>query len=805
MIRPKPQAKPALLAVLVLVLAFCGLNTARADEPVAPSAPLSGSSAISPSAQLKSSAALSELAPESVSTPVIVTGASVPLSGTAPALTDAQRAEAAQLAKTLQDQASRDKLVAQLQILAQVNKPATVPTATADLLKVVFQSLQDASDTILNGATEIANVGELVHWATGQADDEKAQKRVGRVIMRLIVVMIGGIIIEWVLSRLLRRPARYVESRPVTNRWARVPLVIVRWIFELVPVAGFAASAYALLALPFYRPGGHSELVSVAVITAYALSATLRTLINAVFEPTRPTMRAIPLSDADAVRLNGWARRLAYTGVWGYYADQVLSLLGLPRVGYESILKLLGLALAIMIAMIVTEFRRPVSHWIRGSGTALPADMVRRIEIDRRVAGLRKVLADIWHVLAMLYVLAAFVIWALRVEGGFEFLLRATLLTAAIFVAGRVASSTLVRLVDRSFAATPNLPQHVAARRRRYNRLSRNAIRIVVTVLAVLGVLASWGADTLGWLGSDTGHRIVSALSTIVVVIVVAVMVWEGFNGAIERYLARTDTSGRPVARSARARTLLPLLRNALTFVLILIVALIVLSQLGVEVAPLIAGAGVVGVAIGFGSQKLVQDVITGAFILFEDTLAIGDTVTIGDHSGVVEGMTIRTVRLRSGTGELHTLPFSSITVVINQSRGFANFPFTIGVSYRQDADRAMDIMREVGEELRKDPVWGPELGAPVDVFGIDKFTDLAVMVSGQIRTMPGRQVPVGREYFRRLKKRFDELGIVIPHTVGPYEMAQAAVAAANPKPDDKPAQKKTEDKKPEDTDRREP
>jgi len=130
-------------------------------------------------------------------------------------------------------------------------------------------------------------------------------------------------------------------------------------------------------------------------------------------------------------------------------------------------------------------------------------------------------------------------------------------------------------------------------------------------------------------------------------------------------------------------------------------VRLIVLSELGVNIAPLLAGAGVVGVAIGFGSQKLVQDVITGAFILFEDTIAVGDTVKIGEHTGTVEAMTIRTLKLRDATGQVHTLPFSAVSSVVNQSRDFAYYLFDLGVSYQADVDQVMETIRTVGEEMR--------------------------------------------------------------------------------------------------------
>lgn len=704
------------------------------------------------------------------------------------ATTPADAAQTEQLIKTLEDPDARAKLIAQLRLLAQANAPAAknpaAESAGAGLLRDLTGALEDTGDTILAAATDIANIGNLEAWFSTQATDPRAQDRVLRVLARLAVVLAGGLIVEWLLRRLLARPSRFVESRPTPNRWLRLPVAIARWVLDLFPIAGFAASAYALLALPFYRPGGHSELVSVAVITAYAAAAGIGTLIAAVFEPDRPALRVVVLGDAAARRLSAVARRFAGIAVWGYYTIDVLRILGLPPSGFESLMKLLGLVLAIRAIMLVIEFRRPVSAWIRGAGRKLAGDgeLLGRPEIDRRLAGARSLLADIWHVLAMLYVLAAFVIWALRVEGGFEFLLRATLLTAAIFVGARLLSGALDRVVDNAFAGDE--PDPVATRRRRYRRIVKNLLHLAIAVLAIMAVIESWGGDTLAWLGGETGQRVVSAVATIIAVIAVAVIVWEAVSASIERYLARTDLDGRPVARSSRARTLLPLMRNAFTVLLVLVVALIVLSEVGVNVAPLIAGAGVVGVAIGFGSQKLVQDVITGAFILFEDTIAIGDTVTIGDHSGTVEGMSIRTIRIRSGTGELHTLPFSSVSTVVNQSRGYAIFPFTIGVAYDADVDRVMAVMKEVGEALRADPAWGDQMAGPVEVFGIDKFGDLAVAVSGQIRTGPGVQVAVGREYYRLLKKRFDELGIVLPHTVylgadGKPRLAASAVPPA--------------------------
>jgi small-conductance mechanosensitive channel len=241
-------------------------------------------------------------------------------------------------------------------------------------------------------------------------------------------------------------------------------------------------------------------------------------------------------------------------------------------------------------------------------------------------------------------------------------------------------------------------------------------------------------------------------------------------NLAIDRYLSRQDGSGQPIERSPRVMTLLPLLRNVAMITLGALLTLVVLGEFGINIAPLIAGAGVVGVAIGFGSQKLVQDVITGAFMLFENTLAVGDWVKIGDHSGTVEGMTIRTLRLRDGNGQVHTLPFSAVPNVINMSRDFGFHPFEINISYDTDIDRALAAIADVVAELREDPAISPDITAPAELFGVERLGEWSVVLSGRIKTPPGRQAVVARAFNRRVKNKFAEQGLILAQR--PYNIA---------------------------------
>nr|WP_277819153.1 mechanosensitive ion channel domain-containing protein [Pseudoroseomonas vastitatis] len=204
------------------------------------------------------------------------------------------------------------------------------------------------------------------------------------------------------------------------------------------------------------------------------------------------------------------------------------------------------------------------------------------------------------------------------------------------------------------------------------------------------------------------------------------------------------------------------MLRNFAFVVLCALTVIAIMSNLGINVAPLLAGAGVIGLAISFGSQQLVQDVITGLFMLIEDTIGIGDTIDTGDRAGVVESVTIRTVRVRDGEGALHTIPFSQIKALKNRSRGFGVYTVKVVVGYDADLDRAMTIMNEVGEELQRDPEFAGNMMGGLSIWGVDQFTPEGITIMGGLRTRALQQWGVGRAFNLRLKQRFDAEGIAL-------------------------------------------
>jgi moderate conductance mechanosensitive channel len=449
-----------------------------------------------------------------------------------------------------------------------------------------------------------------------------------------------------------------------------------------------------------------------------------------------------------------------------------------PAPVHDGLVKGLGLILALMAIIVILQNRYPVAQAIRRAAA----------RANGRFQSYARRLADLWHFLATLYIGAIYAVWAIPVAGGAKFMLRATVATIVILVLARTVSSLLRRSINRAFALSQEVKTRfpmLEPRANRYLPVLHATLRALVAIVTVLALLQAWGLETMNWIVSDIGRRLLASLISIGAVIVGTVLVWELVNGTIERYMAQTATDGRQIALSARARTLLPLARSVLLIVIMVMATLIVLSELGVNIAPLLAGAGIIGVAIGFGSQKLVQDVITGAFILFEDTIAVGDVVNLGSHGGVVEALSIRAIRLRDIQGSLHTVPFSAVGTVINMSRDFAYALFDIGIAYGADADRVMGVIEDLGRDMAEDSEFGSQILAPLEMMGLDRFDASSVVIRARFKTVAMKQWAVGREFNRRLKRRFDDLGIEIPFPQMTVWMANPAPApvAAEPAP----------------------
>jgi small conductance mechanosensitive channel len=230
------------------------------------------------------------------------------------------------------------------------------------------------------------------------------------------------------------------------------------------------------------------------------------------------------------------------------------------------------------------------------------------------------------------------------------------------------------------------------------------------------------------------------------------------------RLIKQSEQDGEPKSESQkRIETLVHLIKKAVLLVLWLTVGLMILKETGVEIGPILASAGVAGVAVGFGAQNLIRDVIAGFFIILENQIRVGDVAIINGTGGLVENINFRTTILRDVSGTVHVFPNGTITTLSNMTNEWSGYVFDIGIAYKENTDRVVDIMRDVGNTLRQDPKFGKLILEDPEIFGVDKFGDSAVVIKGRIKTKPIKQWEVGREFLRRIKLAFDENDIEIP------------------------------------------
>ena len=241
--------------------------------------------------------------------------------------------------------------------------------------------------------------------------------------------------------------------------------------------------------------------------------------------------------------------------------------------------------------------------------------------------------------------------------------------------------------------------------------------------------------------------------------------------------LWREDDDKERLANEKQIKTLIGLVRTICLTLIWVIAVVMGLDQLGLDIAPVLAGAGIVGLAVGFGAQNLVRDVINGFFMILENQVRVGDVAVVNSTGGLVEAISFRTITLRDLSGTVHIFPNGTVTTLANMTKNWSAYVMDIGVAYKEDTDHVTDIMRSVGADLQQDELWRKKILEPIEILGVDAFGESEVTIKARIKTRPIEQWSVGREYRRRLKKAFDREKIEIPFPHRTLYMGEASPA----------------------------
>ena len=466
-----------------------------------------------------------------------------PLSAQQTAIDGANATELEALAATLEDDAKRAAFLDQLRALIAAQHAAAPsspqPGGGAQFLDQISQRVDNVSSQLVTAAATLLDIPTQVRWIRGALGQSDARATLATAAGGIILVLLAGMLAQWIVLSLLTGPRSAVEARVEDRLWLRLTLLVVRTLLDLVPVLAFAGAAYGALAL--LDPERVTRLIAVAVINASLLSRAVLVVARLVLAPRVGTLRILSIEDETANYAFIWVRRFTYLSIYGFFAIDAALLLGLPAASHAVLIKLLGLAIGLLLIMIIVQNREQVSARIRGDGTGSIGNLRRRI-------------ADIWHILLILYLITIYLVWVFEVAGGFRFALRATLITLVIVIAARLIAAAVNHGIRRGFALSHEVKARLPgleARANRYLPWVHTGVRSLVYLLAFFAILQAWGLGIYSWLAEPAGRALLSKIFSIVLIVTSALVVWELVSAAIERYL-HTDQDGSEVEPSDR-------------------------------------------------------------------------------------------------------------------------------------------------------------------------------------------------------------------------------------------------------------
>lgn len=405
---------------------------------------------------------------------------------------------------------------------------------------------------------------------------------------------------------------------------------------------------------------------------------------------------------------------------------------------------------AILSARFIFKFKRPIRHLICNRPYRQRRDASTAVELSRALGGM-------WHIPALLLVVGSLLAIFIT-AGDVGTALARSIISASLLVLTLVVTGLLRRHAERMSKRRHRHRHRYSEYRKRLERFGFVLAHISAWAVFAELFMQVWGGSLFG-LGQQgvTSARIGQALLSLGATVLLAWLVWIFADTAIQRALISSARSRGRRVNKARAQTITPMIRNVIFVTILIIAGIVGLANLGVNVTPLLAGAGVIGLALGFGAQTLVQDLITGIFILIEDSLAVDDFVEINGHMGTVEGLTLRTVRLRDLDGVVHIITFSRIQSIHNMSRQFGIALMKIRIPFDMKIDAAITLMQETAQALRQDPMMRHYIWSPLEMQGIHAFEDGCPILRMRFRTAPEMQWDVARAFNLLLKQRMEE------------------------------------------------
>ncbi len=699
-----------------------------------------------------------------------------------------------------------NELTAQAQKAMPVDKKPEGIAGFIEKIKNLTALLQTRIEFIRSGGRAAPQQVGGIYAFLGKG--ERGTKSVSSVILSVAAVLAGGLLIEWLFVIYSAAARRRITAGKPSGWIAKIGSLASRALLDFTAIIIFMVAALILFFLFLERTAGQRVLLA-AYVSGLVFFQGAYLVLRFFLAPSASSLRFLPFSDETALYLHYWLMALTFVICFGTLTSGVIGLAGaseLTQLKYAALFALI--AAGMIIWMILQKRKAAATAFSRG----LPE------------SSLRYRLAQKWHhfaIFAVLLLLAAGI--GSRILGtasgqGILTLLMVPLYFLLDWILRLMleAAFGIVKQPDEQPApaeetsdapengveaedARPPAGETAEDKSEKVGHLDldrmkgplRTALRLALAVLLVFWTLGIWNLDL------PIGEEVVRTLMEILVVVLICYVAWGLINAAILRRMQQEmpeeedEEQEEGGAGGSRIATLLLLLRKFMLVVIIVMAGLIVLSALGVHVGPLIAGAGVFGLAIGFGAQTLVRDIISGVFFLMDDAFRVGDYLEVSGTKGMVEHISLRSIRLRNPRGQVYFIPFGDMKLVTNLSRDYVIMKLDFRVRYDADVEKIRKIIKKkVYNTIMEDPELGPRLLEPIKSQGVREMDDSAMIMRVKYKTKPGDQFVIRKEVYHLMQEAFKEEGIEFAHRnvtvyMPPEPGSKAGAQAAGEGPQD--------------------
>ncbi len=644
-------------------------------------------------------------------------------------------------------------------------------------LHVIDQHGEDSDTGISRVLTAASNApGDLIRTLTSIGGSEALDGLLQNLIF-VMVLLFGGFCLELLFRKLTARLTIHLADFDHTSELGlgRLWGAMLHILPQLVHLTVFAFASAGIFILTHTGQIQPVRALFMAVLVAIVMARSIAIVSNFLFSPDISGLRLLPLGDTPASIVHRSVKFLAWYIAFSLMFITLLADLGAVQATLQFSGLLLGSILILLIVAILLAKKKAVR------------DSMLIADHGGEVSWLRRQFAFSWHIMAILYLFSIWLVWlntmlSGTVSAGGALLISLLIIPSYLlldqvsqWLVGAVVSTLNIFRQPKTKTETGGSDhqqesEDVTQKETRLKKQMLRLIRIFIGMVLVILLLSLWGYTV------PLASNIVRATFDILLTLSLAILFWRMTSGYIERKLAESygdkeeeeeaDDTGEFGAVKQRGRdyTILPMLRKFIASTLVVMVTLIILSSIGVNIGPLLAGAGVVGLALGFGAQKLVSDVLSGIFYLLDDAFRVGEYIEAGSVKGTVETITLRNVMLRHHRGMLQIVPHSELGSITNFMRGGIIVKFNLEFPYDTDINKVRKIIKNVGKEMLEDPEMGPDFIKPLKSQGVREITNSVMVIRAKFTAQPGKHFVIRREAYRRITEALAAKGIHYAH-----------------------------------------